>query len=38
MNAEKFWQIIAISKTNSSGDYERQQTELKNELLKLTAN
>jgi hypothetical protein len=37
MNAEKFWEIIAVSKTNSSGDYEKQQTELKNELLKLSA-
>lgn len=38
MHVEKFWKIIAVSKTNSSGDYEKQQSELKNELLKLTAN
>jgi len=37
MNAAKFWEIIAVSKTNNSGDYEKQQGELKNELLKLSA-
>ena len=38
MDAEKFWEIIAVSKTNSSGDYENQQAELQKELVKLTAN
>ena len=37
MDADKFWEIIATTKTNSSGDYEKQQTELEKELLKLTA-
>lgn len=37
MDSDKFWEIIATSKSNSSGDYEKQQTELKMELLKLTA-
>ena len=37
MNDDQFWKIIAVSKTNSSGDYEKQQTELEKELLKLTA-
>ncbi|MFB9054627.1 DUF4240 domain-containing protein [Formosa undariae] len=37
MNADQFWKIIATSKANSSGDYEKQQTELEKELLKLTA-
>lgn len=37
MNADQFWGIITISKANSSGDYEKQQTELEKELLKLTA-
>ncbi len=36
METDKFWKIIATSKSNSSGDYEKQQTELENELLKLT--
>lgn len=37
MNTDQFWKIIAVSKTNSSGDHEKQQTELEKELLKLTA-
>jgi hypothetical protein len=37
MDSEKFWEIIALSKTNSSGDYEKQQSELQKELLKLPA-
>ncbi len=37
IDAEKFWKIIAVSKTNSSGDYEKQQVELQKELLKLPA-
>lgn len=37
MDSDKFWEIIATSKANSSGDYEKQQTELEKELLKLTA-
>ncbi len=37
MDSDKFWEIIATSKSNSSGDYEKQQTELEKELLKLTA-
>ncbi|MFN3196639.1 MAG: DUF4240 domain-containing protein [Chlorobiota bacterium] len=36
MDAEKFWEIIAVSKTNSSGDYEKQQVKLQKELLKLS--
>lgn len=38
MESEKFWSIIEISKSKSYGNYEQQQTELKNELQKLTAN
>lgn len=38
METEKFWKIIEISKSKSLGDYVKQQSELKNELLKLTAN
>lgn len=37
MDSDKFWEIISISKGNSSGDYERQQSELEKELSKLTA-
>lgn len=37
MASDKFWKIIATSKSNSSGNYEKQQTELEKELLKLTA-
>ena len=37
MDSDTFWKIIASSKSNSSGDYEKQQTELEKELLKLTA-
>lgn len=37
METEKFWIIIETSKSNSLGDYEKQQSELENELLKLTA-
>ena len=37
MNSGKFWEIIATSKANSSGDYEKQQAELEKELLKMTA-
>ena len=36
MDSGKFWEIIATSKSNSSADYEKQQTELEKELLKLT--
>ena len=36
-DSDKFWEIIATSKSNSAGDYEKQQTELEKELLKLTA-
>lgn len=35
MDTDKFWEIIEISKNNSSGNYEKQQTELEKELLKL---
>ena len=35
MDSLKFWEIINTSKTNSSGNYSKQQTELKKELLKL---
>jgi hypothetical protein len=37
METEKFWKIIETSKSKSLGDYEKQQSELKKELLKLTA-
>lgn len=37
MESDKFWEIIEVSKSKSLGDYEKQQTELENELLKLTA-
>lgn len=37
MDSNQFWEIIAISKANSSGDYEKQQSELEKELLKLSA-
>ncbi|MBE0393371.1 hypothetical protein BJQ96_03235 [Flavobacterium sp. PL0002] len=37
MEAEKFWKIIEICKTNSFGNYEKQQSELSKELIKLTA-
>lgn len=38
MNAEKFWEIIETSRVKSNGEYEKQQNELENELLKLSAN
>lgn len=37
MESEKFWKIIEISKSESLGDYEKQQSVLEKELLKLTA-
>jgi hypothetical protein len=37
MESEKFWEIIEITKSESSGDYEKQQSLLERELLKLTA-
>ncbi|WP_405567166.1 DUF4240 domain-containing protein [Polaribacter sp. Asnod6-C07] len=37
MESEKFWKIIEITKSESSGDYEKQQSLLERELLKLTA-
>lgn len=37
MESEKFWRIIEITKSESSGDYEKQQSLLERELLKLTA-
>jgi len=37
MESDEFWTIIETSKTKSLGDYEKQQTQLKKELLKLTA-
>jgi hypothetical protein len=37
MESEKFWKIIEITKSESYGDYEKQQSLLKRELLKLTA-
>ncbi|WMI70046.1 DUF4240 domain-containing protein [Mangrovimonas sp. YM274] len=37
MDSEKFWKIIEITKSESSGDYEKQQSLLERELLKLTA-
>src|SRR5690606_28123599 len=38
MEAEKFWKIMEVTRTKSSGDYRKQQSELKKELLKLTPN
>jgi hypothetical protein len=38
MNADKFWEIIETSRVKSNGDYEKQQYELENELLKLSSN
>lgn len=38
MESEKFWKIIEITKSESSGDYEKQQSLLERELLKITAN
>ncbi|MBF6640839.1 DUF4240 domain-containing protein [Flavobacterium sp. J49] len=37
MVAEEFWRIIEMSKSKSLGDYDKQQTELKKELQKLSA-
>lgn len=37
MEAEKFWKIIEFTKSKSLGDYEKQQSELEKELLKLTS-
>lgn len=37
MNSKQFWEIIAISKSKSSGNYENQQEELKKQLIKLPA-
>lgn len=37
METEKFWKIIETTKSKSLGDYEKQQSELEKELLKLTA-
>lgn len=37
MDSDKFWEIIATSRSNSLGDYEKQQTELEKEVLKLSA-
>ncbi|MFD1014863.1 DUF4240 domain-containing protein [Winogradskyella rapida] len=37
MDSQMFWEMISISKANSSGDYEQQQLELKKELLKRNA-
>ncbi|MEP5254108.1 MAG: DUF4240 domain-containing protein [Winogradskyella arenosi] len=37
MDSQMFWEMISISKANSSGDYEQQQLELKKELLKRSA-
>ena len=37
IDENKFWEIIKTTKSNSSGNYERQQTELNKELSKLTA-
>lgn len=37
MESEKFWKIIEITKSESSGDYEKQQSLLERELSKLTA-
>lgn len=38
MYSEKFWEIIETSRVKSNGDYEKQQYQLENELLKLSAN
>lgn len=38
MESEKFWKIIEITRSESIGDYEKQQSQLEKELLKLTAN
>ncbi|MCT4581761.1 MAG: DUF4240 domain-containing protein [Flavobacteriales bacterium] len=38
MEIEKFWEIIEVTKSKSSSNYEQQQAELEKELLKLTAN
>lgn len=38
MESEKFWKIMEITKSESSGNYEKQQSRLEKELLKLTAN
>jgi hypothetical protein len=37
METETFWKIIETTKSKSFGDYEKQQSELEKELLKLTA-
>jgi hypothetical protein len=37
MEEDKFWEIIETTKSKSLGDYEKQQSELEKELLKLTA-
>ncbi len=37
METETFWKIIEATKSKSLGDYEKQQSELEKELLKLTA-
>lgn len=37
MDENQFWKIIQTTKTNSSGNYEKQQSELNKELSKLTA-
>jgi hypothetical protein len=37
MESKKFWKIIENTKSESSGDYEKQQSLLERELLKLTA-
>ena len=37
MESEKFWEIIEVTKSESSGDYEKQQSLLERELLELTA-
>ena len=37
MESEKFWKIIEVAKSESLGDYERQQSLLERELMKLTA-
>ena len=38
MESEKFWKIIETSKSKSLGDYEKQQSELEKELIKLSSN
>ncbi|MFK8056308.1 MAG: DUF4240 domain-containing protein [Saprospiraceae bacterium] len=37
MDDDQFWEIIALSKSRSKGDYDAQQEELRKELLKLEA-